>query len=168
MNETIKNLLNHRSIRSWKDEQIPEEDVQILLDVAMQTSTSNGMQAASIIRVKNLEIRKQFVDFSMQKYIVEPSELLIFIADNFRNTKIMEEQGFFENRANDIDRLYQGITDAALMAQNVAVVAESMGLGFVYFGSILNNSQKVIDLLKLPPIHIPSRWHGNRLSKPIS
>lgn len=155
MNETIKFLLNHRSIRSWKDEQIPEEDVQILLNVAMHTSTSNGMQAASIIRVKNPEIRKQFVDFSMQKYIVEPSELLIFIADNFRNTRIMEEQGIFEDRAHDIDRLYQGITDAALMAQNVAVAAESMGLGFVYFGSILNDSQKVIELLKLPKYTLP-------------
>lgn len=41
------------------------------------------------------------------------------------------------------------------MAQNVVTAAESMGLGTVYLGSILNDSEKICELLKLPELTFP-------------
>lgn len=41
------------------------------------------------------------------------------------------------------------------MAQNVMTAAESMGLGAVYFGSILNNPQKTVEILELPENTFP-------------
>jgi hypothetical protein len=40
--------------------------------------------------------------------------------------------------------------DAAITAQTAAIAAESLGLGICYIGSIRNDPQAVIDLLKLP------------------
>ena len=56
---------------------------------------------------------------------------------------------------NDMDRFFQGFTDACLMAQNVVNAAESLGLGTVYYGSILNNPSRTIKLLKLPKRTFP-------------
>lgn len=56
-NKTIENMLNHRTIRKWKNKEIPEEIIETLSEVAMRTSTSEGMQLASIIKVKDKEKR---------------------------------------------------------------------------------------------------------------
>lgn len=41
------------------------------------------------------------------------------------------------------------------MAQNVATAAESLGLGIVFFGSILNDPEKTINILELPERTMP-------------
>jgi nitroreductase len=40
--------------------------------------------------------------------------------------------------------------DTALVAQNIMVAAEAVGLGGVYIGGIRNNPQQVCELLKIP------------------
>ncbi|MGF0039409.1 NADPH-dependent oxidoreductase [Peptoniphilaceae bacterium SGI.131] len=150
MNETIKTLLNHRSIRKWKDDPISEDKVNLLFEVANRTSTSTGMQNASIIRVKDQAKREAMAKIGKQPYLATAPELLVFIVDNYRNVKIMEEKEAGPIFANDTDRFFQGWTDASLMAQSVAVAAESMGLGIVYFGCILNDQEELIRLLDLP------------------
>ena len=48
------------------------------------------------------------------------------------------------------EQLLVATIDTALMAQNVAVAAESVGLGLCYVGGIRNHPEAVADLLKLP------------------
>ena len=59
INETIKHQLAHRTIREFKDEEIPEEIFQTLIEVARRTATSTGMQASSIIRVTDPHIKNK-------------------------------------------------------------------------------------------------------------
>ena len=49
-NETIKTQLNHRTIREFKDEAVPKEVFNTLMEVVKRTATSNGMQTYSRIR----------------------------------------------------------------------------------------------------------------------
>ena len=48
------------------------------------------------------------------------------------------------------EQLLVASVDAALIAQNVVVAAESEGLGICYIGGIRNNPQEVSELLNLP------------------
>jgi len=57
--------------------------------------------------------------------------------------------------AGDTDRFFSSFTDACLMAQNVVTAAESLGLGTIYLGSILNDTEKMCQLLKLPELTFP-------------
>lgn len=41
------------------------------------------------------------------------------------------------------------------MAQNVVTAAESLGLGTVYLGSILNDSERICEILNLPELTFP-------------
>lgn len=154
-NETIERMLDHRSIRQWKDEPLSVEIIETLKEVAIRTSTSEGMQYASIIRVKDPAKRERLVEVSTQKYLATAPELWIFIADNYRNDRIYRENLDEDNFSNDADKFFQAFTDAAIMAQNVMNAAESMGLGAVYFGSILNNPQKTVEILELPENTFP-------------
>ena len=43
-----------------------------------------------------------------------------------------------------------GVVDASLAAQNMAIAAESMGLGICYIGSLRNDVKKASEILGLP------------------
>ncbi len=66
MNETIKTQLNHRSIRQFKPVALTQDEVNLLVDVARHTSTSNFRQAYSIISKKRLLRLRISLIFLMQ------------------------------------------------------------------------------------------------------
>ena len=155
MNEMVKRQLEHRSIREFKDTAIPGEVFDTLMEVARRTATSNGMQSYSIIRVTDPYIKKEIANVCNQEYVGRVPELLIFVVDQFRNNSIAKEKGAETENAADMDRFFQGFTDACLALQNVANAAEAMGLGVMYLGSILNDSARICELLKLPELTFP-------------
>ena len=66
MNEMIKKQLSHRTIREFTEEKIPEEIFQQSIEVAKRTATANGMQASSIIRITDSEIKKKLLKFAIK------------------------------------------------------------------------------------------------------
>lgn len=148
-------LLNHRTIREFKSSPMPPQQLSILLDIAKRTATSMGLQSFSIIRIVNPELKAAIAEVCNQEYVARVLELFIFIVDAYRNSRIAREQGITSDIERDSDRFFQGWTDAAIAAQNMVAAAELGGFGTVFFGSILNNVPKMIELLKLPELTFP-------------
>lgn len=156
MNETIRTQLNHRSIREFTETPLSAEQLETLKSVANQTATSNGQQQSSILRITDPELKEKIATVCNQKYVARAPELWIFLVDNYRNSRIAREAGMELDSERDMDRFTQGFTDAILNAQNVTVAAESMGLGCVYLGSILNDSRAIVEILDLPELVFPA------------
>lgn len=93
MNQMISKQLNHRTIREFKDKEIPEDVYNTLLDVAQRTASSTAMQQSSIIRITDSQLRKEIAEIGNQEYIERAPILLIFIVDTYRNHQIAVEQG---------------------------------------------------------------------------
>lgn len=148
-------LLNHRTIREFKSSPMPPQQLSILLDIAKRTATNMGLQSFSIIRIVNPELKAAIAEVCNQEYVARVPELFIFIVDAYRNSRIAREQGITSDIERDSDRFFQGWTDAAIAAQNMVAAAELGGFGTVFFGSILNNVPKMIELLKLPELTFP-------------
>jgi hypothetical protein len=155
INEMVKNQLEHRTIREFKDMSIPPEVLEVLMEVAKRTATSNGMQQFSIIRITDASIKKEIAEVCKQEYVARVPELLIFIADQYRNGQIFKEKNHLSHYGGDMDRFFQAYTDACIAAQNVVNAAESMHLGTMYLGSILNDSSKICKILNLPNLTFP-------------
>lgn len=155
MNTTIETQLQHRTIRKFKQDKIDKDIISTLLEVANRTASSTGMQTYSIIRISDQDKKDKIANICGQAYVAEAPELWIFIVDAFRNAKIAAEQDCNLESRRDMDRFFQGFTDAVLAAQNVTVALESLGLGGVYLGSILNDSEELANLLKLPEFTFP-------------
>ncbi|MDR1934781.1 MAG: NADPH-dependent oxidoreductase [Candidatus Accumulibacter sp.] len=155
MNETIQKQLSHRSIRAFSDKAVPKEVLDTLLAVANRTATSSGLQLSSIIRVTDAEARRRISLICGQEYVNQAPEFFVFIADCYRNARIAREQGFDGGGIRDMDRFFQAFTDACLAAQNVTTAIESLGLGAVYFGSVLNDPPELIRILALPELTFP-------------
>jgi nitroreductase len=155
INEAVAGQLAHRSIREFTDRPAPDEMLKTLERVINRTATSTGMQSFSVIRVTDTELRGRIAKVCAQEYVARATELFIFVVDAYRNARIARAHGYEGDAVRDMDRFFQGFTDAALAAQNLTNAVESLGLGAVYFGSILNDSQAIIDILDLPEYTFP-------------
>jgi len=154
-NETVARQLEHRTIREFTNDPVPKETLDTILAVANRTATSTGLQSYSIVRVTDGDVRGRIAEVCRQEYVSRFPELLIFIADVYRNRQIALEQGVDLGTSRDMDRFFQGFTDACLAAQNITVAIESMGMGAVFLGSILNDAAKIIEILRLPELTFP-------------
>ncbi|MGZ2417108.1 nitroreductase [Staphylococcus caledonicus] len=151
MNETISLLQNHSSVRKFENKPLTEEQINNIFKAANQASSFSLLQAVSIIRISNPEIRQQVQELCAdQPYISEAAEFWVFCADFNRNHQIAPEVdlGYAEF-------LQIGTVDVGLMAQNALVAAESMGLGGVYIGAVRLQIEKMTELLDLPEYVTP-------------
>lgn len=160
MNNTIDIALKHRTIREFTNEKIDEKTIDKLLDVANHSPSSNGMQFSTIIRIKNQSLKDKLAEIGGQAYMKRAPEIWIFVADLFRNYNIAKENSSENDEMIGFDKFIQAFTDSIIAAQNVAVAAESLGLGTNYYGNIHNDTKKIIDLLKLPKLTYPALGLG--------
>ncbi|MDR5859919.1 oxygen-insensitive NADPH nitroreductase [Halomonas eurihalina] len=150
MNPTIELMKSHRSIRQFTEQRIPRETLLELIRAGQAAATSSHVQAYSVIHVKNSSNRERIAELAGgQDYIVSCSDFLMFCADMKRPTEASERTGAAVTRGTT-EQLLVASVDTALMAQNVALAAESEGLGICYIGGIRNNPEAISDLLRLP------------------
>lgn len=150
MNDTLKLLQNHRSVRRFKDYPISEETLKELILSGQSAASSNFVQAYTVIHVKDPEKRRIMADIAGgQKHVMEAPLFLVFVADLERThlSCNLHEEAFMEGQT---EAFIIATVDTALMAQNLMVAAESMGLGGVYIGALRNNPEVVSNLLDLP------------------
>jgi nitroreductase len=57
-------MMKRRSVRVFKDQEIPESIIEQLVDVAHQAPTGGNIQPLSIILVRNSEGRKKLAELS--------------------------------------------------------------------------------------------------------
>jgi FMN reductase (NADPH) len=150
MNKTIEVMKQHRSIRKFKDKQVSDKTVKTIIEAAQWASTSNFIQAYTVIRVKDKQKRKTIATLAgPQPWVEESPVFLIFCADLKRAQQAcqienkMMETGFTE-------QFIIATVDVSLLAQNAVIAAESLGLGGVYIGGIRNDPETVSGLLNLP------------------
>lgn len=160
---TLETLLNHRSIRKFSDKPIAEDLLATIIEAGQMASSSSFMQAVSIIRVTDKQLRQHIRKICVQQpqtaspdtlkgheYVGDCAEFLVFCMDNQRHQQLVPD-----SQLDWAEVVLIGAIDAGLVAQNVMVAAESVGLGGVYIGSIRNDLATLSDLLKLPPYVVP-------------
>lgn len=150
MNPITRLLKSHRSIRKFTEEKISREILIDIIEAGQCASSSNHVQAYSIIRISDEEKREKIASLAGgQDYVNNCAEFLVFCADIRRSIKAAETLG--RNVVNGMtEQLIVATVDASIMAQNVTVAAESHGLGVCYIGGVRNNPKDISMLLSLP------------------
>ncbi|RLL45516.1 oxygen-insensitive NADPH nitroreductase [Oceanobacillus piezotolerans] len=157
MNSTIETILNHRSIRKFKKEKLSTEQIQLLVKSAQQASTSSHVMAYTIIGITDEKIKKALYEVSGHRHVVDNGHLFIFCGDLHR-VQLRATESEKNSMAETIESTEQFIVtiiDAALASQNLAIAAESLGLGICYLGSLRNNINAFSSILNLPDHAIP-------------
>ncbi|KAB2335792.1 MULTISPECIES: oxygen-insensitive NADPH nitroreductase [Bacillaceae] len=157
MNETIKLLKNHRSVRLFEDRALSAEQIEAIVTSAQSAATSSFIQAYSIIGVTDQQKKDKLAELTGgQEYVAKNGHFFVFCADLFRHELIGEIEGKeVLPSLESTEKFMVALIDTALAAQNAAIAAESMGLGICYIGGIRNNLEAVTELLKTPKRVIP-------------
>jgi len=150
MTETLELLSAHRSIRKFTDQPIEESLLHRILSAGQCAATSSFLQGVTIMRVQDPGKRERMAELAGgQPYVARAAVFLVFCADLNRPGRYCRKYGKpFSGEYTE--HFIIATVDAALMAQNVVVAAESQGLGICYIGGIRNNPRQVSELLALP------------------
>jgi nitroreductase len=151
----IAQQLAHRSVRAYTGEPIPPELLETLVRCGQAAASSSFVQAYSVIRVTRADARREIAAAAGgQPWIERAAEFLVFCADLRRIDAACRRAGLgaVEGYA---EHGLAAVVDVALMAQNLLLAAESVGLGGVFIGGIRNDVQKVADLLGVPELVVP-------------
>lgn len=152
MNAVIEMMLQHKSIRKFKQRAVEEKDLHHIIRAAQSASTSSFLQAYSVIQVTSLENRKKLrLLCGDQEYVEKAPVFLVFCADLHRIHSLLKKKGSASAEEKAwTESFIIGTVDASLAGQNAMLAAESLGLGGVYIGGIRNQPEEVSQLLGLP------------------
>ncbi len=151
----IQTIFNHRSIRKYKTDPVPENVLEQVLTAGTRASTTGNMQVYSIVVTKDQALKKQLWEAHFkQDMVLQAPVVLTFCADFNRFTKWCEWRRAHPGYRNFLS-FFTAAIDALLAAQNVALAAEDHGLGICYLGTTTYMAEKIVDILKLPELVVP-------------
>lgn len=149
-------IMKRRSIRSFKDREIPDHIIEELLDAANNAPSGGNIQPISIILVQEATGRKELAEMvGKQPWVKNAPLSMIFCIDFYRAKKwaSMSEVDFKGEKA--LLPFLIAYADLMCAAQNVVVLAESHGLGSVYIGTILHVIEVARKYFALPKYVLP-------------
>ena len=114
MNESIKNMIARRSVRGYKPDMIPKEDLDLILEAGTYAATGMGMQSPVIVAVTDKATRDQLSKMNADVMGTDTDPfygapvVLVVLADKNRPTHIY---------------------DGSLVMGNLMNAASSLGIG---------------------------------------
>ncbi len=148
-------ILQHRSVRNYREEEIPENILQNILLAGTRASTTGNMQVYSMVVTRNRALKEKLWEVHFKQNMVKQAPVVItFCADfNRFNLWCLQRQALpgYDNFLS----FFTAAIDALLVSQNVAIAAESEGLGVCYLGTTTYQAEKIIDILQLPKFVVP-------------
>ena len=154
VNDMVKVMQAHASVRNFTTEKIPDEVLKVMIEAGRAASTWKNFQSYSIINVHTDETKAKIFELQPQKSIKNASHFLVFVGDLNRAekaTKLHTDSFYPEGTEN----LLISSVDASLAAQNTLLAAESLGYGGVFVGLIRDQAAELSALLNLPDYTYP-------------
>lgn len=153
---TYELIMNRRSVRNFKDQPIPEAIISQLIDAANNAPSGGNIQPVSIILIQDKENRAILSEMvGNQPWVKNAPLSMIFCLDFNRikrwaylnQTEFKGEQAF--------SHFLIAYADVMCAAQSVVVLAESLGLGSVYVGTIQSQMDEARERYAIPDYVLP-------------
>ena len=140
-NPVVEALLSRKSIRKYTD-RAPSDEV-------VETVVRAGQQAPFAYQMGSLLLSRERAHnpFGAPLYF-------IVCVNSHRHEAIMARRGW-KMVQNDLSLLLFGIQDATLMAENMVIAAESVGLGSCFLGGTPYHAARIVADFGLPPRVFP-------------
>ena len=152
MNETIKLLMERKSVRQFVQEEMPREDVEAILNAAVQAPSAGNMTLWTIINVtdpeKKLALSKSCDN---QPFIATAPLVLVCCADYRRWFEVFKTLDLGEELRVPAEGDFMLATaDTIIAAHATVVAADALGYGSCYIGDIIEHCDTQREILGLP------------------
>jgi nitroreductase len=151
-------IMNRRSIRRFKKDDVPQETVERLLELASAAPSAGNLQARDFIVVREEKLKKELMAASLNQKFVYEAPVSIVVTANMDRTEHYGHRG----------RSLYCIQDSAAAIQNLLLAVHAEGLGAVWVGAF--KEEMVSESLNLPkharPIAIIPIGHPDEAPMP--
>jgi nitroreductase len=140
-NPVIETLLRRKSVRAYADQEPSDEVIETIVRCGQQApfAAQRGSLLMSRDRAKN-PFRAPL--------------LFTVLADVHRLERVMDRRAWSRTACDGAILLF-GVQDAAYMAENMVIAAESLGLGSCYLGGAPFYAGRIVEESNLPPHVFP-------------
>jgi nitroreductase len=135
-NPILEAMMCRKSIRKYTDQTPSDEVIQAVVRAGQQAPFA--YQLGSVLLSRHTE-----------KHPFGAPLLFTICVDTHRLERVMARRGW-KMVTNDLSLLVFGIQDASLMAQNMVMAAESLGLGSCFLGAAPYRAEAIIREYQLP------------------
>ena len=153
----VSQLLNsHRSIRSYKPDPIdPAVVEQVCGDAIAGASSSGNLNSVTIVLTRDSERKRRLYELHFeQDFVLQAPLVVTFCADWHRTREWLKKRGARDN-FNNLLGYHVAAFDAMIVAQNVCLGFEALGVGICYMGTTLHSMGEIAAFLDLPDTCIP-------------
>ncbi len=134
-NPVITTMLNRRSVRRYKADQPSDEVVGTIVRAGQQAPFASQLYSVLLTRKKKAPFKAPL--------------WFTICADLYKLERFMALRGW-KVVTNDLSLLFFAIQDAAYMAENMVIAAESLGLGSCFLGNAPYIADRIAREFKLP------------------
>jgi len=150
-NRTLKLLIERASCRSFKEKKIPPDVLQLILEAGIHSPTGGNLQPYSVIKIEDEKTKRKLAQFcEKQNYIAEAPVNLLFCIDFHRLQRWAKLEIAPFTATSSFRHFWISFQDTIICAQNICTAADSLGLGSVYIGTVLECFRELRDMFKLP------------------
>ncbi len=140
----LRILFERRSVRRFRKEEIPEEDLMKMLEAANFAPSAGNLQARDFIVIKDEENKRKVAEIAYGQYFIAEAPVVVVICANY---------GISMSRYGKRGEVY-ALQDADAATQNLLLAAHALGYGAVWIGAF--DEEKLSELLDLPPYVRPT------------
>lgn len=142
MNEVLQNILTRRSVRSYSEKQISDEDLELILEAARHAPSGGNSQSWHFTVIQNKETLQEL------NILVKDSFKNLVVDENTYRSKVSgkkssqnENYKFYYGAPTLVivsnDRNYpNAMADCAVSLQNIFLAAHSLGIGSCWINQI--------------------------------
>lgn len=132
-NETIETLMNRKSVRKYTDRKLSRDELETIVRAGQRAPFASQLYSV-------LFSTKGSIAFNAPIWFV-------ICVDAYKLERFMRLRGW-KIVTNDLTLLLLGMQDAAYMAENMVIAAESLGIGSCFLGEGSINASRIETLSK--------------------
>jgi len=149
-NETIRLLFERSSCRDFLDKKIPADILRFVLEAGTHAPTGGNLQPYSIIKIEDTAMKQKLAEMCGQSFIGKAPVLLLFCIDLHRIERWASLNVAPFTATSSFRHFWVSFQDVIICAQNICTAADSMGLGSVYIGTVVEKPADIQAMFKLP------------------
>lgn len=116
--QTIKAILTRRSVRSYTDKKVKEQDIEDMLRAAMYAPSANNRQPRHFVVIENRGLLDEIPNIHPHAKMLKEAPLAILVC---ADTEAQDMAGYYSQ-------------DCSAATQNILLAAHEKGLGAVWLG----------------------------------
>ena len=147
----LDTILTRTSVREFDSQRkVSKEATRQILHAGINAPSAGNIQPRTFIVVENKSAKEQLYELCENQVYMKHAPLWIVVcADLHRHLKAAKLTGVKYEYHGALPFTFS-VLDAALSLENMVIAAETLGLGSVIIGSVIEHPEQVKQILKLP------------------